>query len=420
MFMIISGHLNLFHSKHLPYSLTTVLSFAGLLPVSSFAQNNFNSITATPIVLETVPGPLSSNTLNIATDNNLPAVQSVIIEPVPVQPTATQAAIANKVSVISAEEPTGIIDKTIRWVDISHAATETYLNAKARFLDGYLADAPASDDARAQVRVLLDTTFDRYNRPSISLRLRGSLKLPKASKRLRLMFGNDQLDDEQRVGIATQNVGSLNNTSIVPNRLGQPGPFGNSNLRQVNEQALRDNASIALRWLVPWAKVIQTSADLGIRSNMDVYARARATKHWDFPTEDINTFVRQTLRYGSRSQLYSRTEYQVNYQPESAPLLSNLSSITYEDEQKPLGLQWANQLSREEHFFKDHTLSYGLYAGGHTRHGLSTDSYGPWVSWRQNAFRDWFWVRTDLNYLNDKLNHRPHYLSFLLRLETVF
>ena len=51
---------------------------------------------------------------------------------------------------------------------------------------------------------------------------------------------------------------------------------------------------------------------------------------------------------------------------------------------------------------------------------LRLNTWGPYVSWRQPFLREWFFVQTDVNYLNDHREDRNHYLGAAVRLEAIF
>jgi len=51
---------------------------------------------------------------------------------------------------------------------------------------------------------------------------------------------------------------------------------------------------------------------------------------------------------------------------------------------------------------------------------LRLNSWGPFVSWRQPLWREWFYVQGDLNYFNDHREDRDHFVSTFVRLETLF
>ncbi|MEC7119340.1 MAG: hypothetical protein VXW65_05495 [Pseudomonadota bacterium] len=295
------------------------------------------------------------------------------------------------------------------WIDQQHANIQDQLKTQANRMDGWFGEAP-SGDARAKVRLIMDNSWDKHHELDTKVRIRGSVRLPNADKRFRLMFGDDTLEDEQPIGIP---LSSTESTSTTPTD-------ALNRRQQINQQARRDNASIAIRWLANISEQIQADFDLGVRSGTDIYARAEMARSWQHD-EQISSTLRQTLRYGARSDLYARTDFDLRYQVEDQPLLRYYVEWIYAKPDKALGFSWAHRFSREHSFFKDHAFSYGLLVTGHLKdEDLQRQAYGPWLTWRQSAFRDWLFVRGDLNYLDNRTEKRSHYLSALVRLEAVF
>ena len=127
------------------------------------------------------------------------------------------------------------------------------------------------------------------------------------------------------------------------------------------------------------------------------------------------------MRYGAESQLYARTDYDLRYQVAEQPLMRYYVEWTYVEPDKQLGFSWVHRFSREHSFFDTHALSYGFLVAGNLKdRDLQRNAYGPWVSWRQAAFREWFFIQGDLNYFDDRPQQRSHHPSALLRLEAVF
>lgn len=304
-------------------------------------------------------------------------------------------------------------NSTEQWIDQQHGDWQHKLQQQANRMDSWFG---VSDErpARAVVRIFLDTTWDKFNQTDASVRIRGSLKLPNASKRFRLMFGDDTLEEERSVNnlLATQSQPASKNTTSS-----QSTP----KTKDVNQQALTDNASFALRWLVPARHGLRADLDLGIRSGTDVYTRAEVGKTWPLQQADTRLLLDQTLRYGSKSEWYARTDLEWQYQPAGKPLLSNLGSISYADADDEKGVAWSDRLSYQHRLAQQQTLSYGLLVAGRIQDTQATlNMYGPWLSYRQPFLRDWFFVRGDVNYFNDRTLDRSHYVSALLRLEAVF
>lgn len=297
------------------------------------------------------------------------------------------------------------------WIDQQHANIQDTLKNKADRMDGWFSEE-RSGSARASVRVILDSRWDKYHQLDQKLRIRGSARLPNADRRFRLVFGDDSLDDERLNGLSFGP--STNDVALIPVSDEQ------SRRQQVNEQARRDNASIALRFLGKFNQDILADFDVGVRSGMDLYARTEFSRTWQYDPQ-LATSLRQTFRYGTESQLYARTDYDLRYQVAGQPLVRYYLEWTYAEPDKQLGFSWLHRFSREHSFFDSHALSYGFLVAGNLKdRDLQRNAYGPWVSWRQAAFREWFFVQGDLNYFDDRPQRRSHHPSALLRLEAVF
>jgi hypothetical protein len=298
------------------------------------------------------------------------------------------------------------------WIDQQHASMQETLQAQAHRMNSWFGEIDMQAP-RVQVRVLLDQTWDQHNEFDTKLRIRGSLRLPNAEKRLRVVFGDDTLEDEQRAGVPLD--------PMQPSMPNNPNTTGNAKtVSDVNERALKDNASVALRWLLPIMDGVRTDLDVGVRSGTDVYTRAEMGKTWQLP-DDMRFLADQTLRYGLESELFARTNLELQHQPVGQPLTSYLLSVTYSQPDQAQGLSYSHRIARQYHLEHKQELSYGILAAG-TLDGtnLNLDAYGPWVSYRQPFVRDWFFVRGDVNFFNDHNARRDHYLSVLLRLEAVF
>lgn len=297
------------------------------------------------------------------------------------------------------------------WIDQQYSNIQDKLKNQANRMDGWF-DEAESGQARASVRLILDNRWDKYNELDHKLRIRGSVRLPNADKRFRLVFGDDTLDEERKDGLPIRFNDTRRDNVPVDDR---------QTLRQqLNEQARRDNASVALRFFSRMDETVQADFDLGVRSGTDVYARTELSRSWQHD-EQLASTLRQTLRYGSESAMYARTDYDLRYQVADQPLLRYYLEWTYSEPDKQLGFSWVHRFSREHSFFESHALSYGFLVAGHLKdRDLQRNAYGPWVSWRQAAFRDWFFVQGDLNYFEDRPQHRSHYPAALLRLEAVF
>lgn len=301
--------------------------------------------------------------------------------------------------------PSQIDTKNDSWTDMQHHKFRNSLQKRAKQINAWFGDEDPNKPAKANIRILIDSSWDKYDEFDVRPRVRGKIKLPALEKKLSLVFGDDSLDDEL-----------INNVAITNSN-----PSGTSDKVFDKERSKNDNNSVAFRWS-NWLKndSFDTDFDVGIRSGDDVYARLKIAKDWTLPNHFF-TRAEQIYRYGSDSENYLRTNLEIRHQVPNHAFLANQLNFIYSDKNKAVGVTWEDRLFRQHAFFHDNTFSYGLYTGGHIKDtDAKLNSYGPFVSWRQPFLRDWFFIQSDLNYVNDRDLDRDHHLSAFLRFETIF
>ena len=290
------------------------------------------------------------------------------------------------------------------WIDRKQRHIREWADRTSVKIDEWYGEIDPEKPASATIRFMLDNYWNEYDNYEVKPRIRGKIKLPTLEKRLSLVFGDDTLDDE-----FDNNIANINN---------QPNQDGNKRLN--SEQTRDNNGSIALRFSNLSKRLpFETDADIGIRSGDDVYLRLRAEKNWTL-RNDFHFNAEQIYRYGSDSENYLRTNLELTHARPNQPLLSNQFSLIYADEQDD-DLTWENRTFRQHQFFAHNNFNYGIYTGGYyNNNDLRLNSWGPFVSWRQPLWREWFYVQGDLNYFNDQREDRSHYVSTFIRLETLF
>ena len=290
-------------------------------------------------------------------------------------------------------------------VDRSHNKFRNSLQKRAAQINRWFGEDDPKRPASASIRVMVDSSWNKYDEYEVKPRIRGKIRLPSLERKLSLVFGDDTLDDELKNNVAITNANPNSDPGKTFDR----------------ERTKQDNNSVALRWS-DWfkTKLFETDFDVGIRSGDDVFGRLKISREWAL-RDNFYTRAEQVYRYGSKSENYLRTNLEIRQQRPNKPFLSDQFNITYADNNKDAGVSWENRLFRQHSFFHDNTFSYGLYTGGHTDNNRSTvNNYGPFVSWRQPVLRDWFFVQSDLNYFNDEDLNRDHNVSVFVRLEALF
>lgn len=302
--------------------------------------------------------------------------------------------------------PTTIETQDASWFDQQHQRFSNWIDRSAHEMDGWFGQTEENEPATASIRIISDQRWNKYDEFEVKPRIRGRLKLPTLERKVSVVFGDDSLDNELEESIAINNEHQLE---------ARP-----SDKTLDSRSAREDNASIALRWSNFNKRLpFDTDIDLGVRSLDDVYIRLKAAKKWDIGN-DYNIYAEQIYRYGIDSKNYLRTNLQITHAAENKAFISNQMSLLYTDDFDNEML-WENRLFRQHQFFHHNRFNYGLYVAGHiadTKADLN--AYGPFMMWRQPFLREWFFVQSEVNYLNDRRLDQSHHVGLLLRLEANF
>ena len=291
------------------------------------------------------------------------------------------------------------------WIDEHHSSARRGIKGLAHQLDDWFGEPDPNDPASANLRIILDTNWNKYDDVSFKPRIRGRLRLPVLEERLSVVFGDDSLDNE------LQDEAHIGADGRLP---------GSSDKRFDRRQSREENSSLALRWSdITRRTGLDTDVDLGVRSGNDIYVRFKAGKSWQLE-HDYSTRLEQIYRYGIDSKHYVRTNFEVKRAPAGEPFVANHLHVQYthdNDEE----WEWGNSLYRQHDFAPGKWLNYGVYAGGFIENKKADiNGYGPFVGYRQPFWRDWLFAQTELNYYNDRRENRSHHVGVLLRLEALF
>ncbi|OTG80737.1 hypothetical protein [Acinetobacter sp. ANC 4648] len=300
--------------------------------------------------------------------------------------------------------PTTTETENRTWADQTQKSIRNWADQTAVKMDNWFGESNPDKPATATLRILADNSWNKYDNYEIQPRIRGKIRLPTLEKRLSVVFGDDSLDNE-----------IYNNIAITNDN-----PTNTSNKSLDRKQIKDDNGSIALRWSQMSKKLpFNVDADLGIRSGSDIYARLKAEKDWDL-SNNFSFHAEQIYRYGIKSENYLRTNLELTHARPHEAFLSSQFSLTYADDQED-NLTWDNRIYRQHQFFQNNRFNYGIYTGGYYNDSdLRLNSWGPFISWRQPLWREWFFVQGDLNYFNDHREDRSNFFSALIRLEALF
>ena len=144
-------------------------------------------------------------------------------------------------SVLAAENPNQqlktdhssvVVIEEQTWVDKQHSKAHTGIQNLANSLDSWFGTPDPSRPASANLRVILDTEWNKYDDFTVNPRVRGRLRLPVLQDKISVVFGDDSLDNQ------------LQDSSLLPQD-----SRGRNGERTFNRRQNREeNSSLALRW----------------------------------------------------------------------------------------------------------------------------------------------------------------------------
>lgn len=291
------------------------------------------------------------------------------------------------------------------WVDKQHQNVQNKLHHWSNGINDWLVETDPNKPAKASLRVMVDSEWDKHNGFSVKPRVRGKIKLPVLKKRLSVVFGDEDIEnregDKGRVGGNYRNL--------------EREKYYNS------KEARNDSASIGLRWSREIAKYgIESDLDGGIRSRGDIFGRLRISKLWVW-NDTYSTRLEQIYRYGHKSRHYLRTNLENKFIDGETTFIMNHSYFEYKNRKKDERRYWGNSLYRQHDFGNMKTFNYGLYVGGRLdRNHSKLNSWGPFVTYRQPIYKDWLFIKPEISFYNDRDNDYSHYIRTFVRIEAIF
>lgn len=302
------------------------------------------------------------------------------------------------------------------WSDERREDVQDQLHLWANNMNAWFGEPDSKNPASANLRVILDTRWvdDPVAGSSVTVepRVRGRLKLPVLERRLSLIIGDTDLDNEAE--LRRDSTGRSYHTQTSEQD------------KIIDRQKVRsDNASIALRWSrfsesIDSELGVETDIDVGIRSLDDPFIKVSVDKDW-YEDEQLRVKSDTFYRYGLDSEHYARGGLELKLASRADRFINNRTAIHYRHQDNNERTTWNNDLRQIHHFGNQKQLAYGISTGGDFAQDTPLlNSYGPAISYRQPVWRDWLYLQTELNYYNDKALHKDHYPSALLRMEALF
>ncbi|MDO4222963.1 MAG: hypothetical protein Q4D05_02910, partial [Acinetobacter sp.] len=197
----------------------------------------------------------------------------------------------------TAHDPTLQQNKHRLWIDRKHQQTRQWLQKTSHQIDDWFGEVDPNRPANANIRIILDTTWNEYNGVEFHPRVRGKIRLPTLEKKLSVVFGDERLDDEPQQQAVT-----------TPYR-------ANDNAKKLDrERERKENSSLALRWS-EWNNRLpfDLDVDVGLRSYDNIFFRLKANKDWNLG-HDFTLSSEQMYRYSTKHKNELHSFWQIHHQ----------------------------------------------------------------------------------------------------------
>lgn len=243
------------------------------------------------------------------------------------------------------------------WVDSSYEFVTSRSDALAQWLDSFFG-TPTSDreSADTMLRLRSELSLDEGDSATAKVRLRGKVDLPRLSKRLSLVFSEDNEDREE----------------VVPETSGH------------NDVGLQLN--VYDRGKSRWWMTLSTNSSLDLRANLRYKYVRMFGEDWRLQfgekfywkqDDGFGALTRVDLDYLLATDRMVRWTNQVDYGEDTA------------------GVEWGSRLSYQVRLDSKQALSYFTTASGRTRPEYFTRNYGIGVRYRRNVFRPWIFFEIE-------------------------
>lgn len=263
-----------------------------------------------------------------------------------------------------------------RWYDKAQGYFSEQACTPAVWFDRFFGDAREDDIASTFIRVIPTAQFSEHDPAAWQLPLKARVKLPHLENRFSLVF-----DDTGSTG-----TGGLP-TDVTGNSTGNPnGPVAAGNT------TTRSSATAALRYLAKATRDSRIDIDVGLRSQLKFFTRARYSKRMEVSPLTGARFT-QSFYFLDAEGFGETSLGEIEYLPTEDVMVRWVTQATVAE--KFHGLEMVNGPRIFHQVNTDRAVSMGA--------AVTTDSFPDWhttdvyasVRYRQRMFRPWFFVEAE-------------------------
>ena len=291
------------------------------------------------------------------------------------------------------------VEPTDALIDRAHHMMSQGVCQPTRWFDRFFANPDDVDvlPAGSLIRVIAAQRFQDDGERGSDLRIRGSVDLPNLEKQLSLILRNDDDIDED--------FDSVSET--------RPQDVGNND---------SNSFRAALRWAAKQRRRDNIDLELGLRSGVKIFTRARYRFNTPLPGEVWSFRFTETLTWqdGDGASAESRFEFDRALAPDMSLRFTTEAEASEELSEEDRGWQLDQRATISVRVNPRAALQYNLGVRAFTEPNSQVESYRIGIRFRQNIFRPWlFWELEPFVFWEREENFRG-ITGVVLRLETQY
>lgn len=254
-----------------------------------------------------------------------------------------------------------------RWFDRAQGYFSQRACTPAVWFDRFFGDARAEDVASALVRVIPSIQYSDRDFTDAGVRFKAHVTLPNLKHRFNLVV-NDDTDEH---------------AGLLPGEVVRPA--------QANAP-VRGDASAALRYLVSKTGQAGIDADIGLRSQLKVFARLRYYHTWTH-TPVLQTRFTQSIFFRDGEGFGETSLYEVERMLADNRMLRWSNQLTATEDLG--GAQWRNGLMLLHQLDRDRAISWNAAMTADSEPAWKDSGYFFSVRYRQRVFRSWLFFEIE-------------------------
>lgn len=317
-------------------------------------------------------------------------VEPLTVEPVTVEPIIVEPAIDEPVKDIDqleAESPDEQESKY--WLDSSHDYIGGSADGLVSWVDSFFGVPRYEyESASSSLRLRTENEWEEGEGNSFKVKLRGKVRLPRAKKRISLVFTDDDGDeDTQDVFIKDANNESKTNVGLSVN--------------------VRDGK--------------RSRVDYGVRlsSSFKIKVNARFRYQVHAGENYVNRFT-NTVYFNDGEGFGTTARYELDRVLDKNRFIrwSNKGKFAEDID----GVEWSSQVTLSERLNERSAISKFVWTSGDTRPDYLTTSYGLGLTYRRSFIRSWLFYELEPRYAwsrDTRQDNREGIALFTIRVEAL-